>query len=204
MSLSTFSLDLSTGKNERHLQLCTPTMAMSIFSFLHLLTFGKTRNPGDNLETPLSPTHHPHPAPVRFSQLRSSNYPLSRITAAAPRPSLPTHLSAGRNRSVRFGSQSPALFESLGAFLLQVRKLLGGPGGQTRSLRPALPTLLASPLQPLSGAKIRASAPAPAIFSLSYLRPNVTPQMGVASQFRYLPCDPHTARPMCHYPFIYM
>ena len=168
---------------------------MSIFfSFLRLLTFGKTRNPGDNLETPLSPTHHPHPAPVRSSQLCSSNYPLSRITAAAPRPSLPTHLSAGRNSSVRFGSQSPALFESLGAFLLLVRKLLSGPGGQAHSLRPALPTLLASPLQPLS---------APAIFSLSYLRPNVTPQMGVASQFRYLPCDPHTVCPMCYYPFIY-
>lgn len=140
-----------------------------------------------------------------FSELCSSNHPLSRITAAAPRPSLLTHLSAGRNSSVRFVSQPPALFESLGAFLLHVRKLLTGPGGQARSLRPALPTLLASPLQPLRSQNQGLRSSTCNLFSfLSQTQSHSSGGRCFSSQFRYLPCDPHTARPVCYYPFIYM
>lgn len=81
-------------------------MAMSIFfSFLPLLTFlHQPVTQGTILTLPslLSPT--PSATCAVFSELCSSNHPLSRITAVAPRPSLPTHLSAGRNSSVRFGS----------------------------------------------------------------------------------------------------
>lgn len=103
----------------------------------------------------------------------------------APRPSLPTHLSAGRNSSVRFGSvpqpHYPPCLKAWGPSCCTAgkRNLLQDLEAKLALSALPLPLCLPHPSS-LSGAKIRVSTLAPAIFSLFYLRPNITPQVGLA------------------------
>lgn len=131
-------------------------MAMSIFcSFLHLLTFlHQPETQGDNLTLPLSYLP-PHPPPVRSSQSCVALAVLFPESLQWPPGQASPLISAGRNSSVRVGSQSPsptqlpALFEP-GAFCYTIcnASCSQEPESKACPLRPAPPTLLTSP-QPL-------------------------------------------------------
>lgn len=165
-----------------------PMMAMSIFcSFLHLLTFlhqPETQETILTLPSLLSPT--PSTCAV-FSELCSSNRPLSRITAVASRPSLPTHLSAGRKQQCESWITVPLpplnslpCLKAWGPSCYTICNASCSQEPEGKACPSALPLPLCSPHTSSLSQMPKSGSPLPPAVFLFYLRPNITPQVGLA------------------------
>lgn len=157
----------------------------------------------------------PHPPPVRSSQScvaltilfpESLQWPPGQ---ASPLISLQEETAVwDLDHSPLPPTQLPALFESLGAFLLRCMqcKLLTGPRRQSLP-SPPCPSHSAH-LPPPASLRCRNQGLHSGTCNLfSFLSQTQHHSSGgpcFASQFMYLPCDPHTALSVCNYPFIYI